>query len=143
MRTAHNSFSSTLVSQVFKFDFTSYDLKPIHKLLLLYFCYYSSNKLLSSASVPELMSFCGATKPTIISALKVLESHGFISVAKTTGSTNTYKLLIDLFPSESDQLLGYLSGAIDTPPPLEIKSPNLETCPSDIQDSLISLVKKF
>lgn len=137
-----DSFSSLFLNRFFQLDLSDYSLKPIHKLLLIFFCSRCSNRLEVNCSISDLMFFTSSTKPTVISALNFLSDSGLISVIRSSGTTNVYRLQLDFFPTPSSQHLAYLSGFAPTPPDLPSPSFSSGDMPLDTQETLFSLIKK-
>lgn len=103
-------FSVDLVMFLLDLDLSSLRLKSIHKMILICMSGAANKDLSVSLTVSDLMSFCLATKPTIINGIKHLESQGALYVSPKAGSSNLYYLCLDFFPTDSAKLLASLNG---------------------------------
>lgn len=108
-------YRDNLVTRLLDLDLSGYKLKSIHKLVLVCMASASNVDYSVNLTVQDIMSFCLATKPTVINAIKHLESLGLIAVTQKLGSSNVYYLLLDFFPTDALRLLGALSGYTELP----------------------------
>lgn len=136
-------YHDNLVSRLLDMDLSGYKLKSIHKLVLICMASASDFDYSVSLTVQEIMSFCLATKPTVINAIKHLESLGIVAVTQKLGSSNVYYLLLDFFPTDGLKLLGALKGfnefpQIDRETPEQMMEKNERAIRSVGLDKLIS-----
>ncbi|MGD8110245.1 helix-turn-helix domain-containing protein [Vibrio sp. TRT 17S01] len=139
--------SGFFLNKLLKMDLSQYNLKSIHKLVLIYMVSRSNNGRRVDLTIGDLMSLCSATKPTIINAIKHLESEGVVLVEKSAGQASSYRINIDFTDSLSEQLLSYLNGETDVPPELDLKSPSEHMRKQDISSTdvgrqILGLVSK-
>ncbi|WP_337164815.1 transcriptional regulator [Vibrio fluvialis] len=135
-------YHDNLVTRLLDMDLSVYKLKSIHKLVLICMASAADFDYSVSLTVQEIMSFCLATKPTVINAIKHLESLGVLAVTQKSGSSNVYYLLLDFFPTDALKLLGALQGYHDFPKivpesPIEMMQKNDRSVRSIGLDKLI------
>ncbi|EGR3179512.1 hypothetical protein DLI06_25545 [Vibrio parahaemolyticus] len=141
--------SGFFLNKLLKMDLSEYNLKSIHKLVLIYMVSRSTNGRRVDLTIGDLMSLCSATKPTIINAIKHLESEGVVLVDKTAGQSSSYRINIDFVDTPSEQLLMYLNGDTDSLPEMkeqtaseQMASQNISINDKETRQVIEKLLKK-
>ena len=127
-----------LVLEFLALDMSKYKIKSMHKLILIGMASVVRKDYSVSLTVSELMDFCLATKPTIINAIKHLESEGVVLVSQQAGASNIYYMLLDFFPNQADKLRGALKGFNEMPELASESSKELMTNNDNVMRSLAS-----
>lgn len=104
--------TTRFLTSAINFDFEPYEVKSIHKLLFIGLSYLADNNQKVSVSTSDLMDFCLSTRPTVLSAIKQLESVGLIDVDRSLGDLSIYTVKPTLYSPQardySEELVGFL-----------------------------------